>query len=166
MDDSMSARRKRIGVPRGLLRYLSLKLLMEKPVSGSEIVDKIEEYTDWRPSPGSIYPLLSHMQEIGFIRLHEDKDPTIKRFELTEKGRLHAEEMLAHSCQMRDRNRNIRKMYWKLHTGMTEELYSSLRDLLDILEDVYSRHKEDVSVSERLEAALDTAVLKIKEIDA
>jgi DNA-binding PadR family transcriptional regulator len=162
----MSERRKRIGVPRGLLRYLSLKLLVEKPVSGSEIVDKIEEYTDWRPSPGSIYPLLSHMQEIGVIRLHEDQDPTIKRFELTEKGRLHAEEMLAHSCQMRERNRNIRKMYWKLHTGMTEELYGSLRDLLDTLEDVYSRHKEDVSVSERLGSALDSAVLKIKEIDA
>lgn len=139
---------------------------MEKPVSGSEIVDKIEEYTDWRPSPGSIYPLLSHMQEVGFIRLHDDQDPTIKRFELTEKGRLHAEEMLAHSSQMRDRNRSIRKMYWKLHTGMSEELYGSLRDLLDILEDVYSRHKEDTSVSERLKAALDSAVLKIKEIDA
>ncbi len=166
MDDSVSKRRKRIGVPRGLLRHLSLQFLLEKPVSGSEIVDKIEEYTDWRPSPGSIYPLLSHMQEVGFIRLHEDQDPTLKRFELTEKGRLHAEEMLAHTSQMRERNRNIRKMYWKLHTGMTEELYGSLRDLLDILEDVYSRHKEDASVSERLKTALDSAVLKIKEIDA
>ena len=143
-----------------------MKLFMEKPVSGSEIVDKIEEYTDWRPSPGSIYPLLSHMQDVGFIRPHEDQDPTIKRFELTEKGRLHAEEMMAHSSQMRDRNRSIRKMYWKLHTGMNEELYGSLRDLLDILECVYSKHKEDASVSERLKAALDSAVLKIKEIDA
>jgi hypothetical protein len=57
-------------------------------------------------------------------------------------------------------------MYWKLHTGMSEELYGSLRDLLDILEAVYSRHKEDASVSEKLKAALDSAVLKIKEIDA
>jgi len=166
MDDSVSKKRKRIGVPRGLLRHLSLKLFMEKPVSGSEIVDKIEEYTDWRPSPGSIYPLLSHLQEVGVIRPHEDQDPTIKRFELTEKGRLHAEEMMARSSQMRDRNRSIRKMYWKLHTGMSEELYGSLRDLLDILEGVYSKHKEDASVSERLKAALDSAVLTIKEIDA
>ena len=153
-------------MPRGLLRHLSLKFLMEKPFSGSEIVDKIEEYTDWRPSPGSIYPLLSHMQEIGLIQLNDDHDPTIKRFELTEMGRLHTEELLAHSCQMRDRNRNIRKMYWKLHTGMTEELYGSLGCLLDILEDVYSKHKEDADVSKSLKAALDSAVLKIKEIDA
>ena len=166
MNDSVSKRRKRIGVPRGLLRHLSLKLLTEKPVSGSEIVDKIEEYTDWRPSPGSIYPLLSHMQEVGVIRLHEDQDPTIKRFELTEKGRLHAEEMLSHTSHMRDRNRSISKVYWKLHMGMTEELYSSLRDLLDLLEDVYLRHKEDASVSQRMKSALDSAVLKIKEIDA
>ena len=153
-------------MPRGLLRHLSLKFLMEKPVSGSEIVDKIEEYTDWRPSPGSIYPLLSHMQEVGLIQLNDDHDPTIKRFELTDMGRLHAEELLAHSCQMRDRNRNLRKMYWKLHTGMTEELYGSLGGLLDLLEAVYSRHKEDADVSERLKAALDSTVLKIKEIDA
>lgn len=133
-------------------------------MSGSEIVDKIEEYTDWRPSPGSIYPLLSQMQERGLIRPHGDDDPTLKRFELTKKGRAHMEEMLAHGDQMRERNRNIRKLYWKLHTGMTDELYESLRDLLDALEDVYAGHKEDLKVSKNLKDALDAATSKIKEI--
>ncbi|MBL7168120.1 PadR family transcriptional regulator [Candidatus Bathyarchaeota archaeon] len=153
-------------MPRGLLRHLTFQFLKEETMSGSEIVDKIEEYTDWRPSPGSIYPLLSHMQEVGLIRPHMDADPTLKRFELTEKGRAHTEEMLAHSDQMRERNRSIRKLYWKLHAGMTEELYDSLRDLLDALEDVYTGHKEDVEVSKKLKAALDVAASKIKEIDS
>ncbi|MBC8224939.1 PadR family transcriptional regulator [Candidatus Bathyarchaeota archaeon] len=156
----------KIGVPRGLLRHLSFQFLIEGPMSGSEIVDKIEEFTDWRPSPGSIYPLLSHMQEMGLIKIHEDQDPTLKRFELTEEGRRHVEEFLAHGEHMKSRNRNIRKMYWRLHIGMTGELYESLRALLDAIEDVYTRHREDEAVSGRLKAALDSAVTEIREIDS
>ena len=153
-------------MPRGLLRHLSFKFLSEGPVSGSEIVDRIEAFTDWRPSPGSIYPLLSHMQEVGLIKIHEDQDPTLKRFELTEKGEKHFEEFLAHGEPMRSCNRNIRKMYWRLHTGMTEELYESLGALLDAIEDVYTRHKDDLGVLEKLKAALDSAVTEIKEIES
>jgi DNA-binding PadR family transcriptional regulator len=156
----------KIGVPRGLLRHLSFQFLIKGPMSGSEIVDKIEEFTDWRPSPGSIYPLLSHMQERGFIRVHENEDSTLKRFELTEEGRSHVEEFLAHGEHMRSRNRNIRKMYWRLHMGMTEELYESLGALLDAIEEAYARHREDDAISERLKATLDSAVTEIKEIEA
>ncbi|UCD45876.1 MAG: PadR family transcriptional regulator [Candidatus Bathyarchaeota archaeon] len=135
-------------------------------MSGSEIADRIEEYTDWRPSPGSIYPLLSHMEEVGLIKVHEDRDTTLKRFELTEVGRKHVDEFLAHDDHIRSRNRNIRKMYWKLHTGMTEELYNSLRNLLDVLEEIYTRHREEPDTVVTMKAALDAATLKIKEIES
>ncbi len=166
MDERKRDRRRRIGVPRGLLRHLSFQFLSEGPMSGSEITDRIEEYTDWRPSPGSIYPLLSHMQEVGLIKPLEDQDLTLKRFELTEMGRERADELMIHDGQMKARNRNIRKMYWKLHAGMTEDLYTSLRDLLDALEEVYTRRKDDQGVSERLKAALDSAVTEIREIES
>jgi len=166
MDDKRRDKRRKIGVPRGLLRHLSFQFLTERPMSGSEIVDKIEEFTDWRPSPGSIYPLLSHMQEVGLIKAHEDQDATLKRFELTEMGRKHVNEFLAHGEHMRSRNRNIRKMYWKLHTGMTGELYESLGALLDTVEDTYTKHKDDPEASEKLKAALDSAVNEIKEIES
>ncbi|MCW3990809.1 MAG: PadR family transcriptional regulator [Candidatus Bathyarchaeota archaeon] len=159
-------RHPRIGVPRGLLRHLSFQFLSEGPVSGSEIVDRIEEYTDWRPSPGSIYPLLSHMQEVGLIRVHEDQDPTLKRFELTEEGRSHVEEFLAHGEPMKSCNRNIRKMYWRLHTGIPGALYESLGALLDAVEGVYTRHRDDEAVSGKLKAALDSAATEIREIES
>ena len=49
------------GVPRGLLRFLVLNMLAKKPMSGSEIVEVIENETAgrWKPSSGSIYPLLA-----------------------------------------------------------------------------------------------------------
>ncbi len=166
MDTKSRDRHSKIGVPRGLLRHLSFQFLIKGPMSGSEIVDKIEEFTDWRPSPGSIYPLLSHMQKMGFIEVHNDEDPTLKRFELTEEGRSHVEEFLAHGEHMKSRNRNIRKMYWRLHMGMTGELYESLRALLDAIEDTYTKHKEDPGITERLKAALDSVVTEIREIEA
>lgn len=156
----------KIGVPRGLLRHLSFQFLSEGPMSGSEIVDRIEEFTDWRPSPGSIYPLLSHMQERGFIEEHKNLDPTLKRFELTEEGRSHVKEFLAHGEHMKSCNLNLRKMYWRLHKGMTGDLYESLGALLDALEDVYTRHREDEAVTERLKAVLDSAVTQIREIES
>jgi DNA-binding PadR family transcriptional regulator len=157
-------RRRHIGVPRGLLRHLSLQFLLKSPMSGSEIVDRIEEYTGWRPSPGSIYPLLSHMQEAELIQPYEDEDPTIKRFELTNLGRAHADEMLIHNEQMRSRHNMIRRMYWRLHVGVPEELYASLRDLHVTLEDVYTENKVDPGVSGKLIDVLDLAVATIKEI--
>jgi DNA-binding PadR family transcriptional regulator len=166
MDNKTRNKHPKIGFPRGLLRHISFQFLIEGPMSGSEIVDRIEECTDWRPSPGSIYPLLAHMQEMGFIRVHENEDPTLKRFELTEEGRSHVEEFLAHGEHMKSRNRNIRKMYWRLHMGMTEELYESLGALLDAIENAYTGHRDDEAVSERLKAALDSAVTEIREIEA
>ena len=159
-----SRRRRGIGVPRGLLRRLSFQFLRESPMSGSEIVDRIEEYTGWRPSPGSIYPLLSHMQDAGLIRPHEDEDPSLKRFELTEIGRVHADEMQVHDEQMRSRNSTIRRMYWRLHVGMTEELYDSLGGLLDAIEGVYSEVRESPEASVKLKAALESAATNVKEI--
>jgi DNA-binding PadR family transcriptional regulator len=59
---------KTTGVPRGLLRLLVLKMLNEKPMSGAEISEQIEKQTNghWKPSSGSIYPLLAWMHGKGY----------------------------------------------------------------------------------------------------
>lgn len=75
--------------PKGLLRYIILEMLNEKPMSGSEIMDKIEKDTQgiWRPSPGSIYPLLTWLQEKGFVKALPRDEGGLKRYELTDEGR-------------------------------------------------------------------------------
>jgi DNA-binding PadR family transcriptional regulator len=57
-------------VPKGFLRYELLRLLNEKPMSGSEIMTEIEKSTNgyWKPSPGSTYPLLAWLQDKGHIK--------------------------------------------------------------------------------------------------
>jgi DNA-binding PadR family transcriptional regulator len=81
-------------VPKGFIRYQVLELLSEKPMSGSEIISEIEKKTGgrWKPSPGSIYPLLSWLQENSFIEEVASEEGGIKRYNLTEKGKALYEE--------------------------------------------------------------------------
>nr|MDO8132773.1 PadR family transcriptional regulator [Candidatus Njordarchaeum guaymaensis] len=81
-------------VPKGFLRYHVLESLGEKPMSGSEIMNEIERRTNgrWKPSPGSIYPLLAWLQDSGYVKeLPTDQDG-LKRYQLTQNGRKLLEE--------------------------------------------------------------------------
>jgi len=82
------------GVPRGLLRFLVLKLLKEKPMSGAEIVDEIEKETGgrWKPSPGSIYPLLAQLQNKGYTKELPKDEVGMKHYKLTKEGEKFFEE--------------------------------------------------------------------------
>jgi len=75
-------------VPKGFLKYFVVKILKEKPMSGSEIIEIIRNGTDgrWEPSPGSIYPLLSWLKENGYAEEVPTEESGIKRYGLTEKG--------------------------------------------------------------------------------
>lgn len=86
--------RRTAGVPRGLLRFFVLKLLSEKPMSGSEIIEEIERETGgrWKPSPGSIYPLLAWLQNEGYAKRLPKEEGGIKRYTLTEEGKKFFEE--------------------------------------------------------------------------
>ena len=75
-------------VPKGFIRYHVLEALSQKPMSGSELMDEIEKHTGgfWKPSPGSIYPLLSWLQDNGYIK-EVPVENGLKRYELTESGK-------------------------------------------------------------------------------
>lgn len=76
-------------VPKGFLRHRILQLVKERSVSGSEIIEVIEKQTGgrWKPSPGSVYPLLSWLQENNLIKeIRRQKGDYRKRYKLTEEG--------------------------------------------------------------------------------
>ena len=59
--------------PRGRLRQEVLKLLLEGPKHGYELMQLISERTGgvWQPSPGSIYPTLSMLEDTGLVTVTE-----------------------------------------------------------------------------------------------
>ena len=80
-------------VPKGFIRYHVLEALNQKPMSGSELMDEIERHTGgfWKPSPGSIYPLLAWLQDNNYI-CELPAENGLKRYELTENGKTLLEE--------------------------------------------------------------------------
>ena len=98
--------RRTSSVPKGYLRGKVLRLLNERPMSGAEIMSDIEENTGhrWRPSPGSVYPLLSWLLDSGYTKELSDTEAGVRRYELTEEGR----KLLAEHEERRARDNGAR----------------------------------------------------------
>jgi DNA-binding PadR family transcriptional regulator len=77
---------------RGDVRAAVLLLLEEQARNGYQLMEEIESRSDgaWRPSPGSIYPTLSQLEDEGLIAAQESGGR--RSFELTDEGRAHVEE--------------------------------------------------------------------------
>ena len=92
-------------VPKGFIRYYVLRLLSEKPMSGSEIIQHIEEKSGghWKPSPGSVYPLLAWLQDNKYIKEVPVEEPGIKRYTLTDEGKNFLEEHEKRRSKMEER---------------------------------------------------------------
>jgi DNA-binding PadR family transcriptional regulator len=77
---------------RGDIRAAILLLLAEEPRNGYGLMQEIEERSGgvWRPSPGSVYPALSQLEDEGLVRATEADGR--KSFALTDAGSAHVEE--------------------------------------------------------------------------
>ncbi|ELY54055.1 PadR family transcriptional regulator [Natronolimnohabitans innermongolicus] len=81
---------RKSGPPKGLIAYLVLELLEEKPRYGYEILKEIGALSGghWEPSYGSVYPILYKFEEEGWAeRIEREDEPDRKYFELTDAGR-------------------------------------------------------------------------------
>src|SRR5271154_277729 len=71
----------------GDLRYVLLHLIAEKPRHGYELIKAIEDQVGgmYSPSPGVIYPTLTLLEELGYLR-PETADGPRKLYSITEEG--------------------------------------------------------------------------------
>lgn len=77
---------------RGDIRQAILLLLEEEPRNGYGLMQEVEERSGgaWRPSPGSVYPALSQLEDEGLVEMAESEGR--KDFSLTGAGREWVEE--------------------------------------------------------------------------
>jgi DNA-binding PadR family transcriptional regulator len=77
---------------RGDVRAAALLLLAEEPRNGYQLMQEIEQRTDgvWRPSPGSVYPALSQLEDEGLVRTEQVGDR--RTYVLTEVGAAYVKE--------------------------------------------------------------------------
>jgi DNA-binding PadR family transcriptional regulator len=72
----------------GDLRYVLLKLIADKPSHGYELIKDIEDRLGgaYSPSPGVVYPTLTLLEELGYIRAVQSEGAR-KAYEITDEGR-------------------------------------------------------------------------------
>jgi DNA-binding PadR family transcriptional regulator len=74
-------------VRRGDVRVAILDVLAAEPLNGYQVIQQIAERTDgaWRPSPGSVYPTISQLEDEGL--LESDGEKGRRTLSLTDAGR-------------------------------------------------------------------------------
>ena len=84
---------------RGDVRLAMLLLLKaEGAANGYQLMQGLEQRSEgrWRPSPGSVYPALSQLEDEGLIRSTQREGESGRSFELTDAGIAHLEQYGEH----------------------------------------------------------------------
>ena len=79
-------------VRRGDVRVAILAVLAGGPLNGYQVIQEIADRTDgaWRPSPGSVYPTISQLEDEGLVEGDDDRGRRTLR--LTDAGRTYLED--------------------------------------------------------------------------
>lgn len=134
-------RRERL-FQRGDLKYIILQYLKEKPSYGYEIIRALEERFQgfYVPSPGTIYPTLQMLEEMGYISPVEQEGKKV--YTITEKGN----QFLTEQKESRDRIRGQIKSWWNPEN--IDEIHKTMREFARLAELV--REKARTADTEKL----------------
>ncbi|MDB5876975.1 MAG: PadR family transcriptional regulator [Variovorax sp.] len=74
----------------GGLRFVLLQLIADKPSHGYELIKAIEDRLGgaYSPSPGTVYPTLTLMEELGYLTVEEADTGGRKRYRITDAGQV------------------------------------------------------------------------------
>jgi DNA-binding PadR family transcriptional regulator len=160
-------------VPKGFIRYRVLEALNEKAMSGSEIMEEIGKQAGgfWKPSPGSIYPLLAWLQDNSYIKELPTEDG-LKRYELTESGKALLTEQKKIRKQLREHVGFLPAPFFdtllmRLSPEKKTEIHDSVRNLAIAFFQLGSTLQEKFSEKaiDELNQVLDEATRKFNEIN-
>jgi DNA-binding PadR family transcriptional regulator len=161
-------------VPKGFLRYRVLEALSQKPMSGSELMDEIQKNTggNWKPSPGSIYPLLAFLQDNAYVK-ELPTENGFKRYELTKSGKGLLEEQTKFREKFRAENGFMTHPFFdgffgNFPTEKAMQIRVSMRQLLGSSLKLGKTLKENYSEKDLDEAlkVMEDATQKLDEINS
>ena len=144
----------------GDLRLLLLALIKDQPRHGYELIKEIEQRFDgaYAPSPGSVYPTLTLLEELGYVRATSVEGGK-RLFEITNEGQA----FLAKNEAVVDGVMDRMRLAAHAMTGHAtpDAIYQAVRTLRAALR--FHRAGWDASETERVRKILERAALEISE---
>ena len=158
---------RKSGPPKGLISYLVLELLDERPRYGYELLGEITEISGghWEPSYGSVYPILYKFEEEGVAeRVEREDEPDRKYFALTDAGRAElAEKRAAIGGEAKDFGDVVLGFYHLYAAIATDDRFEvddadadwaySERYSAWVVEQIIRHHERDFGEFERIDAS-------------
>ncbi len=144
----------------GDLRLVLLVLIKDQPRHGYELIKEIEQRFDggYAPSPGSVYPTLTLLEELGYVRAIAVEGGK-RLFEITNEGQTFLAENEAVINGVMDRMRLA--AHAMAGHSTPDAIYQAVRTLRAALR--FHRRGWDASETERVRKILERAALEISD---
>ena len=137
----------------------NVKEMAEKCV---EMVDKL--ISAFECLGKNIKDAIKMANEVEIIEEVIDEDPSLKRYRLTYFGREEVEAAMADDSFMRKRQKTLRKIYWRLHRNIPDDLYTSFSGFLDSFEKSHNYALDSQEKKIELIQIIDEAASKMEKL--
>jgi len=146
----------------GDLKYVILRLLEEKPRHGYDIIKDLEERFggSYAPSPGTVYPTLTMLEDLGFARAREEEGGK-KIYEITDEGRKHLAE---HSSTVDDIFERISKFVQDFLDAPMMQVNHAFRNVSRATYGKASSNVADKELLARIKEILEKAAAEIDSL--
>ncbi|MCY0883236.1 MAG: PadR family transcriptional regulator [Acidianus infernus] len=126
---------------KGTLKLLILEALNDKPMHAYEIIKSIEKkfHGIYKPSPGSLYPVLKQLIENGMVTVEEKDDKKI--YIITDKGKEAFNKMKTEMKNVFTKNNQYRKLVnqlfeigliiYNFRDKLSEEDYEKINNIIN-----------------------------------
>lgn len=161
----------------GDLKLLALALIEQQPRHGYDIIKVLEEKTAgwYSPSPGTVYPTLTYLEEAGYVTA--EVDGAKKLYTITDAGRAHLDEnrkfvdaVLERLAAVGEKAERVRRHFRgeeqreAREAREDDDMPRSIRGAFeDLSRAVRQALKDDPSAKVRVVAALDEAAEALKK---
>jgi DNA-binding PadR family transcriptional regulator len=146
----------------GELRLVLLKLIVDQPRHGYDLIRAIEEMTggDYAPSPGVVYPTLTMLEDMGLIE-EERAEGSRKLYAATDAGRAHLEERSEEVASLMAR---LEKVGAKRARGEGIPIGRAMGNLARVLAHRLSSEDVDRDLLHEVAGIIDEAAQKIERL--
>lgn len=146
---------------RGVVRYLILHAIAERPRHGYEIIQTISERSGgtYKPSPGVVYPTLQMLEELGHAKLEEREDRKV--YAITPEGK---RDLFDHQHEVDDFYESASESSWEDTANDLRELVDRVGRMFKVIGYSARRGRLNPTTIKKLRALLDDTITRIEEI--